>query len=167
LVKFTSPIEFYDWYDANRAEILAFKEAHDSSIGLGNYVYSSDRIGQEPLPPRGPWREKHKYWSHFDRGDAQKEVVLQEDEIYIVANVGYWSKRRQQWWVIYIPIPLYKVNNSISTPFRKEAWWYYREDDIGFGAEVAPDLKWISGFIKYGGESPRRRLTFNYPIGGI
>tara|TARA_R110000751_G_scaffold79521_2_gene160261 strand:- start:294 stop:536 length:243 start_codon:yes stop_codon:yes gene_type:complete len=78
-----------------------------------------------------------------------------------------FENRKDKWWVIYIPIPLYKVRNSVSNPFQKEAWWYYKEDETELNSSAAPDLEWISGFIKYGGEPPRRRLTFNYPIGGI
>ena len=175
LVKFTSPQEFYDWYDANRAELLAFKEAHDSSIGLGSHFYSVDNLRLAAFKPN--WRFSQLkplnllYWNQFgdDYPANQKEDVFQEDEIYIVANSGPTSfeNRKNKWWVIYIPIPLYKVNNSTSNPFQKEAWWYYKEDEPEPNFSAAPDLEWITGFIKYGGEPPRRRLTFNYPIGGI
>ena len=63
MVKFTSPQEFYDWYDANRAELLAFHSSYASSMGLGSYFYSSDRIGLDPIPPGGSGQEKHRCWS--------------------------------------------------------------------------------------------------------
>ena len=85
MVKFTSPLEFYDWYDANREELLAFKEAHDSSVGLSSYVYTPTNP-TIPIPPGGPWRSKHRYWSHFVKEYPlnKREDVFEEDEIYIV-----------------------------------------------------------------------------------
>jgi hypothetical protein len=169
MVKFVSHQEWYDWYVANLAELLAFKEAHDSSQGLGSYFYSSDRVGLNPLTPINKiyYREKHRYWSQFsdDYPANQKEDVFQEDEIYIVTN-DHFEDRENKWWVIYIPIPPYKVNNSVSNPFQKEAWWC--NNLISQKVSVTPDLEWISGFIKYEGEPPYRGARFlNYPEGGI
>ena len=50
MAKFTNPREFYQWYDANRAELLAFKEAHDSGVGVASYVYTPTNP-TTPIPP--------------------------------------------------------------------------------------------------------------------
>lgn len=170
IVKFTSPQEFYDWYNANRAELLAFQSSYASSMGLGSYFYSSDRIGLDPIPPLGPRRERFRYWSQFSDNypPDKKQEVMEEDEIYIVSNMNGFTLRNLKWWVIYIPNSLYKVNHSISSPFEKEAWWYYRQGETEMNSNATPDLHWISGFIKYDGETPYRGARFlNYPEGGI
>jgi hypothetical protein len=166
MVKFTSPLEFYEWYDANREELLAFKEAHDSSVGLSSYVYTPTNP-TTPIPPGGPWRNKHRYWSHFVKEYplGKREDVFEEDEIYLVSNLGGWSKRNQKYWVIYIPISLYKVQHDIRNPFQKEAWWYYGVKESIPNEIATPDLEWISGFIKYG-EFPVVNRFLNYPQRG-
>ena len=165
MVKFASPLEFYDWYDANREELLAFKESHDSSRGIGSYFYSSGRIGRKPIPPGGPGTHKHKYWHTFsdEYPTRKKEDVFEEDTIYIVSNSH--QSRFKKWWVIYIPIPLYKQTHSIENPFQKEAWWYYRDGEKVPNSIASPDLEWVSSFIKYEGIVPLGFQTLNYPRG--
>ena len=165
MVKFTSPLEFYDWYDANREELLAFKEAHDSGVGVSSYVYTPTNP-ITPIPPGGPGRNKHRFWHYFVKEYPldKREDVFEEDEIYIVTNLPNFSQRKQKWWVIYIPISLYKVHHDISNPFQKEAWWYYGVGESMPNEVPTPDLEWISGFIKYG-EFPVLNRFLNYPRG--
>tara|TARA_R110001592_G_scaffold62450_5_gene191191 strand:- start:2531 stop:3049 length:519 start_codon:yes stop_codon:yes gene_type:complete len=172
MVKFTSPQEFYDWYNANRAELLAFHSSYASSMGLGSYFYSGDLLPHHQLHPIPPIYStpKHRYWSQFsdDYPPDKKQEVMEEDEIYIVSNVNGFTLRNSKWWVIYIPNSLYKVNHSISAPFEKEAWWYYRQGETEMNSNATPDLHWISGFIKYDGETPYLGARcLNYPEGGI
>tara|TARA_A100001391_G_scaffold193571_2_gene169017 strand:- start:77 stop:589 length:513 start_codon:yes stop_codon:yes gene_type:complete len=167
IVKFTNPREFYQWYDANRKELLAFKEDHDSSKGLGSYVYTPTNP-LTPIPPGGPGRNKHRYWNHIVKEYPldKREDLFEEDEIYLVTNLPNFSKRNSMWWVIYIPTSLYKVNVNPRNPFQKEAWWYFRDGEIEPQLAATPDLEWISGFIKYD-EFPVANRFLNYPEGGI
>jgi len=177
MVKFTSPQEFYDWYNANRAELLEF---HYKQLAQGDGVdfwwndedyYIIDHPDWDGVLAQ--WREANKYkklWSRFsdDYPVDEKQEVMEEDEIYIVSNLNGFRLRNRKWWVIYIPNSLYKVNHSISNPFEKEAWWYYRQGETEMNSNATPDLHWISGFIKYEGETPYRGTRFlNYPEGGI
>jgi len=168
MVKFTSPQEFYDWYNANRAELLAF---HDAHVGDEDY-FRIDHPDWNPLnDDEFVGGEYKKLWSKFtdEYPVDKKQEVMEEDEIYIVSNLNGFRLRRERWWVIYIPNSLYKVNHSISNPFEKEAWWYYRQGESEHEGHIAtPDLEWISGFIKYEGETPYRgSRCLNYPEGGI
>jgi len=167
IVKFTNPREFYQWYDANRKELLAFKEDHDSSKVLGSYVYTPTNQ-TTPIPPGGPWRNQHRYWNHIvkEYPANKREDLFEEDEIYIVTNLPNFRNRNSMWWVIYIPTSLYKVNVNPRNPFQKEAWWYFREEEIEPQLAATPDLEWISGFIKYD-EFPLANRFLNYPEGGI
>ncbi len=166
MVKFTSPQEFYDWYNANRAELLAFHSAHvgdDEGYHRDYFVFSN------PTATDTSW-SKEKLWSRFSDNypPDKKQEVMEEDEIYIVSNVNGFTLRNSKWWVIYIPNSLYKVNHSISAPFEKEAWWYYRQGETEMNSNATPDLHWISGFIKYDGETPYLGARcLNYPEGGI
>ena len=126
MVKFTSPQEFYDWYNENRAELLAF---HDAHVGDDEGYYKDYfRIGEQIQDLDISW-SKDKLWSKFTNEYPvdKKQEVMEEDEIYIVSNLNGFDLRNRKWWVIYIPNSLYKVNHSISAPFEKEAWWYYRQ----------------------------------------
>jgi hypothetical protein len=162
MVKFTSPQEFYDWYNANRAELLAFHSAHKQARHKTLFIEAKELDKYEA---------KDRYWTHFSPNFPvdKKQEVMEEDEIYIVSNVNGFRLRNEKWWVIYIPNSLYKVNHSISNPFEKEAWWYYRQGESEHEGHIAtPDLEWISGFIKYEGETPYRgSRCLNYPEGGI
>ena len=163
IVKFTNPREFYQWYDANREELLAFKEAHDSSVGLSSYVYTPTNPTTHQYLQEVLERDKHRYWSHFVKEYPldKREDVFEEDEIYIVTNLPSFTQRKQKWWVIYIPTPLYKVNVNSRIRFKKEAWWYYRDGEIEPQLAATHDLEWISGFIKYG-EFPVVNRFLNY-----
>jgi len=167
MVKFTSPQEFYDWYNANRAELLA---CHSAFVGEEDYyiIDVHDLIWSKARGYVVDNKDK-KLWSKFgdDYPVDEKQEVMEEDEIYIVSNVNGFRLRNEKWWVIYIPNSLYKVNHSISNPFEKEAWWYYRQGESEMNSIATPDLEWISGFIKYEGETPYRgSRCLNYPEGG-
>ena len=169
IVKFTSPQEFYDWYNANRAELLAFHKSTTNHRHYHNYYRISPVVELENLTSLLYLQSKDKLWSRFsdDYPLDKKQEVMEEDEIYIVSNLNGFDIRNRKWWVIYIPNSLYKVNHSISSPFEKEAWWYYRQAESEVNNTIA-DLDWISGFIKYEGETPYRGTRFlNYPEGGI
>lgn len=165
IVKFTSPQEFYDWYNANRAELLAFHDAHAvTDEGYWRDYFRIDKPTQDIS-----W-SKDELWSRFtdEYPVDKKQEVMEEDEIYIVSNLNGFYLRDRKWWVIYIPNSLYKVNHSISAPFEKEAWWYYRQGETEMNSNATHDLHWISGFIKYDGETPYRGARcLNYPDGGI
>jgi len=153
MVKFTSPQEFYDWYDANRTEIKSFKEQYDESIR----PWSQSSFLNNKLT----WTRITAHERVIFKQIQQK--LLKEDELYIVTNASNWHNRKTKWWIIYIPIPLYKQSANISDPFAKEAWWYSKENDIQ-ESSLPSDLSWIVGFIHY---TPLITMlqSLNYPRG--
>jgi len=172
MVKFVSPEEWYDWYDANREEIKEFKrQSMSASKNLGSYWHTSNP--SEILLPVTLWKNPNKkFWHVFspDYSSSKKEEIFKEDEIYIVTSTESHTSDND-WWIIYIPIPLYKTSIDISQPFKKECWWFYKDDeklDKFSNAELlySTTFEWIKSFIEYK-EYTNTTISLNYPRGGV
>jgi hypothetical protein len=169
MVKFVSPKEWYDWYDANREEIKEFKRQYDVSTNLGSYWHTSNP--SEILLPVTLWKNPNKkFWHVFspDYPSSKKEEIFKEDEIYIVTSMEPHTSDLYDWWIIYIPIPLYKTNTNISQPFKKECWWFYKADEKWdkFSPFLFTSFEWIKSFIEYK-EYTDTTISLNYPRGGV